>query len=198
MIKLIFAIAIAIAISLPLVGCGLIGALRTSTELTDSFVEVLPEWLTLDHRVQAAERSENDAAPIVSQPAATQPGSTQPAQQAEQQAPSTGTPRWQQPGTMEYIAKQQLDTLAFHYKRVNSDIISLEGEKVKDENKLNELKAKKKERTERYETMSEIAGSIGLSLDREYGIKPPPADANETKDSTWFNNWNDSPSGFGD
>ncbi|MBM4236648.1 MAG: hypothetical protein FJ152_09320 [Firmicutes bacterium] len=207
-IKTILVYIITLALSLSLVGCGLFGSLRaTRTEISNNFEEELPEWLTVAHRVQAAERPDTDTGteeskeddnttlPVVNQPVATQPGSTQPVQIDEQQTPATGTPRWKQPGTMEYIAKQQLDQLVYTYKKLNSDLADLESEKNKDEEKL---KALKKDREERYETMGEIAGSIGLSLDREYGIKPPPVETEETTtDSTWFHNWEQSPSGFG-
>jgi len=196
----------ALILSLSLVGCGLVGTLRTNkAEVSINLGKEMPEWLTVAHRVQTAERPqtdtekdesrENDTEPLLNQPASPQPGSDQP----EQQTAASGTPKWQQPGTMEYIAKQQLDQLIFGYKRLLSNIADLENEKNKNEDMLNNLKGKKKDRDERYKTISEVAVGIGLSLEKEYGIKPPPVEATEKPaDSTWFHNWEQSPSGFGD
>jgi hypothetical protein len=207
--KIILSYIIAVTLSLTLVGCGLIGSLRTNkTEISSNLGEELPEWLTVAHRVQAAEKPQADAvgdvsenddlAPIVNRPASTQTGSTQPTQQVEQPVPTSGTPRWKQPGTMEYIAKQQLDQIAFNYKRLNTTIVDLEDKKDKNETEVADLKAKKLDRKNLYETMSDVAVGIGLSLEKEYGIKPPPVEVTETPtDSTWFQNWEQSPSGFG-
>jgi hypothetical protein len=198
-----------IAFSLLVLGCGLINTFEdNSGEISNNIGEELPEWLTVAHRVQAAERPEQESEtdengesaatnPVVNQPASTQPGTTQPEQQAEQPAPTSGTPRWQQPGTMEYIAKQQLDQLAFNYKRLNTTIADLENKKDKDEDEVADLKAKKLDRKNLYETISDVAGGIGLSLEKEYGIKAPPAESSATPDSTWFYDQDHSPSGFG-
>jgi hypothetical protein len=191
-----------IALTLSTAGCGLIGAYRSGSEINSNLDEDLPEWLTAAHRVQAAKRPESEPEtdgngesaptnPVVNQPASTQPSTTQPEQPVEQPAPTSGTPRWQQPGTMEYIAKQQLDQLAFNYKKLNTQIAEDEG------NDADNLKALKKQRSDLYETMSDAAGGIGLSLEKEYGIKAPPAESSATPSSTWFNEWDHSPSGFG-
>ena len=205
-IMYLFLVCLVLTISYSLVGCGLIGTQNMTSDFEPNLQEQLPEWLTIAHRVQAAEEpiiepekddrsQETETVPAVNQPASTQTGSTQPAQQA-QQPTQTGTPRWQQPGTMEYIAKLQLDQVAFHYKRLNAEIVELEAEKDKDEVKVEDLKAKIKERAERYKAISEVAVGIGLSLEKEYGITPPPVEKSSTDDSTWFYNWDESPSGF--
>lgn len=203
-VRTLLLISIVVTISFLVIGCGLIGTWSASSEDDLDLKDHLPQWLSLAHRVQAAEEPiiepedddrnlETETVPSVNQPASTQPGSTQPAQQNEQPT-QTGTPRWQQPGTMEYIAKLQLDQVVFHYKRLESKIADLEEEKDKD--KEEELKDLKKERAERYEAMSEVAGGIDLNLEKEYGIKPPPVEKSATDDSGWFNNWGDSPTGF--
>jgi hypothetical protein len=203
-LKTLIAVFILIALTLTIAGCGLIGAYRANSDISDNQEQDLPEWLTVAHRVQmetlTVEESEENGlgleaerTPVVNQPASTQPGSTQP----EQPAPTSGTPRWQQPGTMEYIAKQQLDQLAFNYKKLNTTIADLEEKTDKDENEVADLKSKKLDRKNLYETMSDAAGGIGLNLEKEYGIKAPPADSTAAPSSTWFNDWEHSPTGFG-
>jgi hypothetical protein len=193
-VKTLLLISMVITTSFLVIGCGLIGTWSASSEDRLDLQDHLPEWLTLAHRVQAAEEQiietegddrnlETETVPTVNQPASTQPSSTQPAQQNEQPA-QTGTPSWQQPGTMEYIAKLQLDQVVFHYKRLNSKIADLEDEK--DKTKEEELIALKKERSERYEAMNEVAISIGLNLEKEYGIKPPPVEKSATDKAHWF------------
>jgi hypothetical protein len=135
-VKTLLLISITIAISFSLIGCGLVGSWNASADDNLVLKDHLPQWLTLAHRAQAAEEpvieteideqsQGTETVPTVNQPASTQPSPTQPAQQNEQPT-QTGTPRWQQPGTMEYIAKLQLDQVAFHYKRLNTEIIDLE------------------------------------------------------------------------
>jgi len=202
-IKIFLLISIVVATSLFVVGCGLVGSWKASSEVDVNTADEMPEWLTIAHRAQASEepviepveedrQPEQGTTPIVSQPATTQP-----AQQTEQPAPAVGTPRWQQPGTMEYIAKQRLDQLVFNYKRLNSDIVELEEENSKDADELARLKAMKKDRETMYkDVLLEIAIGIGLNLEKVYGIKPPPVGTTESTDSTWFHNWDESPSGF--
>jgi len=120
-IKILLIYILAFTLSLSLFGCGLVGnIIHNQADINSNIDEQMPEWLTVAHRVQASEKSEETseedsnnnntaATPTVTQPAATQPGSTQPAQQTEQPTQTSGTPRWQQPGTMEFIAKQRLD-----------------------------------------------------------------------------------------
>jgi hypothetical protein len=195
-VKTLLLISITIAISFSLIGCGLVGSWNASADDNLVLKDHLPQWLTLAHRAQAAEEpvieteideqsQGTETVPTVNQPASTQPSPTQPAQQNEQPT-QTGTPRWQQPGTMEYIAKLQLDQVAFHYKRLNTEIIDLEKEKSKDEDDLKALEAKRKDRAERYEAMSEVAIGIDLSLAKEYGITPPPVEKSATDEAHWF------------
>jgi hypothetical protein len=195
-VKTLLLISMVITTSFLVIGCGLINTWSASSEERLDLQDHLPEWLTLAHRVQAAEEQiietegddrnlETETVPTVNQPASTQPSPTQPAQQNEQPA-QTGTPSWQQPGTMEYIAKLQLDQVAFHYKRLNTEIIDLEKEKSKDEDDLKALEAKRKDRAERYEAMSEVAIGIDLNLAKEYGITPPPVEKSATDEAHWF------------
>lgn len=192
-------VVILIALPLALAGCGLVGALGTNkTEISSNMGEELPEWLTAAHRVQAVplpvrepeeDESNQDPVtiPVIGQPASPQPSPTQPAPQPAPQP--SGTPRWQQPGTMEYIAKLQLDQVAFNYKALNKKITDYD---VNDTgNSAEGLKALKEDRADLYDIMNEVATGIGLSLEKEYGIKPPPAtatttDATDTTDTTWF------------
>lgn len=195
-------------VSFLLVGCGLIGSWRASSEVDVSVTDEVPEWLTIAHRAQAAEKpiiepvaddrnQDIKTAPAVNQPASTQTGSTQPAQQSEQQTPIGGMPKWQTPGTMEYIAKQRLDQLVYNYKRLNADIIEREAKKDKTPQEEEKLKEDKKTREDMYkDVLLEIAIGLGLSLEKEYGIKPPPVGTTDSSDSTWFHNWDESPSGF--
>jgi hypothetical protein len=207
-IKAFLLICAIVAVSFFMVGCGLAGTWRASSTVDVNVGDDVPEWLTLAHRAQAAEEPvvepEDDdsnqgpaTTPSANQPPSTQPGTTQPAQQTEQPAPESGTPKWQQPGTMEYIAKQRLDQLVFNYKRLNSEIVELEAIKNKNDDQIADLKSKKIDREIFYkDTLAEIAAGLGLSLEKEYGIKPPLAATTETTDSTWFQNWDESPSGF--
>jgi hypothetical protein len=202
--KTFLLISAVLAFSFLMVGCGLVGSWRASSGPEVNRSDEVPDWLTTDHRAQGSEepviepdedspQPEPGTVPSVNQPAATQP-----AQQPEQQIPAGGTPRWQQPGTMEYIAKMRLDQLVFNYKRLNSEIVELEAKTDKSEDEVAMLKAKKKDRENLYKnTLVEIAAGIGLNLEKEYGIKPPPVDVEEKEEeSTWFQNWEESPSGF--
>jgi len=202
-IKAFLLICAIVAVSFFMVGCGLAGTWRASSTVDVNVADDVPEWLTLAHRAQASEQpviepdeNESNQGPVTT-PSANQPPSTQPAQQTEQPASVSGTPKWQQPGTMEYIAKQRLDQLVFNYKRLNSEIATLEAKKDKDNDDVKKLKEDKKAREDMYkDVLLEIAIGLGLSLEKEYGIKPPPAATTETTDSTWFHNWDESPSGF--
>lgn len=195
-LKRYFILLIAVALTITLFGCGLIGADTSVPATNGSLDQDLPEWLTVDHRAQMEERPveepENnglepdaDRAPIVNQPASPQPESPQPAPQP------SGTPRWQQPGTMEYVTKLQLDQTVINYKLLNNRIVNFD----ETDPDGNILKALKKDRADSYERMSAIAASIGLSLEQVYGIKPPPT-TSATPSSTWFNEWDHSPTGF--
>ncbi len=205
-IKAFLLICAVVAVSFFMIGCGLAGTWRASSTVDVDVADDVPEWLTLAHRAQASEQpviepDENNQGPVTTpsanQASSTQPGTTQPAQQTEQPAPVSGTPKWQQPGTMEYIAKMRLDQLVFNYKNLNSDIVKLEAINNKDPVQVAELKAKRIDRENLYkDVLLEIAVGIGLSLEKEYGIKPPPVGTEETKESTWFHNWDESPSGF--
>jgi len=199
-LKILLSVFCLVALTLTIAGCGLIGAYRASSDINGSLQQDLPEWLTVAHRAQmeiqpAEEPEENgletnaDRIPVVNQPASPLPDSTQPAPQPSPQP--GGTPRWQQPGTMEYITKLQLDQYVHNYKVLNTQIDDYDGEDATF------LKNLKKDRSERYKLMSEIATGIGLSLDKEYGIKAPPAEPSATPSSTWFYDQDHSPSGFG-
>jgi len=167
-IKTLLIFSLVIALSLSLFGCKLLPWGDSAAEETAA-IAGLPEWLTLAHRAEAAEEPEVDeeeadeeeeAAETSTQAATSQPATTQPAQ-TEQPAQSSGTPKYLQPGTMEYLAKIQLDKAAEDYKRLNTLISN--GTDV-DDNKAS--------RASLLATMTELANEIGLNLKNEYGISP--------------------------
>lgn len=103
---------------------------------------VIPRWLTLEHRQQKVE------AEVVEEEAAEMPVELpvvveQPSPAAQQVTPED-IPKWQQPGTMEYLVKIQLDEKVHEYK-------------------LNPNKDDKKQ-------IISIAAGIGIDLKAEYGL----------------------------
>jgi len=217
-INTLFLISVVVATSFIVVGCGLIGSWRAGSSVEVNITNDVPEWLTITHRTQAAEqpviepeKDDNNQSPETdpsvyqpsvyqpssTQPGTTKPGTTKPVQQDEQQPPATGTPKWQQPGTMEYISKLRLDELVFNYRMLNSEIVELEAKMDKTDIEVTDLKGKIKDRENFYkDILVEIAAGLGLNLEKEYGIKPPSTDAAGKKDSSWFHDWDESPSGF--
>jgi hypothetical protein len=196
-IKTLLIFSLVIALSFSLFGCKLLPWSGSAAEETTT-IAALPQWLTLAHRAEAAEEPEVDeeeateeeeeTAEVPAPTATTQPATTQPAQQTQQPAQSSGTPRYMQPGTMEYIAKLQLDKAAEDYKRLNIRLGN-ETNKVEKTNiraQMSSLLA----------TMNAIAKEIGLDLKNTYGISPPATsggtDWNHTFESM------ESPSGWGD
>lgn len=165
-IKTLLIVSLVLALSLTMIGCNLLPS-GSSTDVETGSLETVPEWLTLAHRAEAAEPPEIDVeengdegevaeTPTATVPAATQPATTQPAttQPAPQPAPQpSGTPRYLQPGTMEHIAKLQLDQYAFDYNRTT------------DPERRKDLLGK----------MIPIANGIGLDLKATYGITLPVA-----------------------
>jgi hypothetical protein len=185
--KKLLSVFILIALTLSIVGCGLIGADQANSDISGSLNQDLPEWLTVAHRAQMEirpikEPQENsldlgsDGTPLVNQPSSLQPSLTQPAPQP------SGIPKWQQPGTMEYLTKLQLDQTVVYYKLLNDRIVNFD----EDDPDGTKLKALKKDRADLYKRMNDIAIGIGLSLDKEYDIKPPPPDPGAAPSSTWF------------
>jgi hypothetical protein len=131
-IKTLLIFSLVLALSFSLFGCKLLPWGDSATEETAA-IAGLPEWLSLAHRAEAAEEPEIDeeeeeadeeeAAETTTPTATSQPATTQqPTQQTEQPAQSSGTPRWQQPGTMEYLGKLELDQLVEEYKALK-DIV---------------------------------------------------------------------------
>jgi hypothetical protein len=200
-IKTLLIFSLVIALSFSLFGCKLLPWGDSAVEETTT-IAALPGWLTLAHRAEAAEEPEVEeeeeateeeaaeapAQTATTQPATTQPATTQPAQ-TEQPAQSSGTPLYMQPGTMEYLAKLQLDQAARDLKSLDARIASATSADAK------ELRA---QRNAVIQTMYVIGAEIGLNIEKEYGIKPVSAGTNAAGDATWFHNWNESPSGFGD
>jgi hypothetical protein len=200
-IKTLLIFSLVIALSFSLLGCNLLPWGDSAAEETTT-IAALPQWLTLAHRAEAAEEPEVDeeeateeeeetaeepAQTATTQPATTQPATTQPAQ-TQQPAPSSGTPKYMQPGTMEYIAKLQLDKAAEDYKRLN---IQLNNETDKTEK--DNIKAQMRSLLA---TMNAIANEIGLDIKSAYGITPP-ATSGGTDWNHSFENM-ESPSGWGD
>ncbi len=190
-IKTLLILVLVVALVVLVSGCGMLGSRSAGVDTGSSSIDELPQWLTLAHRAEAAEEPEieedeeaakEEAAEAPTQTATTQPATQQPATQqpatqqpATQQPAQTGKPLWQQPGTMEYLAKIQLDQKHNEYLR------------EKNGNGDKEIMAKI------LGEMYIIAKGIGLDLTKEYGMTVTSAEQN----SGWFHNWNESPSGFG-
>jgi len=200
-IKTLLIFSLVIALSFSLFGCKLLPWGDSAAEETAALAE-LPQWLTLAHRAEAAEEpvleeeeeveeeeeEESAEAPAQSgttQPATTQPATTQPAQ--TEQPAQTGTPRWQQPGTMEYIAKIRLDQAVSDYKRLLSQTTSTMNLEEKNEHKA-KLAAMKA-------AIDEVAKGLGLDVSKEYGLSASSSDAS-LGSGDWFHDM-DSPSGWG-
>ncbi len=183
-IKTLLIFVFVIALSFSLVGCKLLPWGDSAAEDTAA-IDALPGWLTLAHRAEAAEEpeTEEEAAEAPTQAAAAQPAATQP-EQAEQPA-QTGTPRWQQPGTMEYIAKMQLDEMVSEYNRLKNNRYD-DNFSAADKSRLDTLSR----------DIPEVAKGLGIDLKQHYGIDVAGADSSMSS-GNWFHNM-DSPSGWGD
>ncbi|MBM4236649.1 MAG: hypothetical protein FJ152_09325 [Firmicutes bacterium] len=194
-IKTLLIFSMVIALSFSLFGCKLLPWGDSAAEETAVIAE-LPQWLTLAHRAEAAEEpemeeeevaeeeeeaSEAPAPAATTQPATTQPATTQPAQ-------TSGTPKWQQPGTMEYIGKLELDRLVEEYKSLLS--VVKKGDTDANAARLAELKL----------SIPKIAAGLAIHADtfkQIYGITAPYTATGETANNDWFHEWDESPSGFG-
>ncbi len=73
---------------------------------------ILAIWLTLEHRQKTVEAEE----PEITTEETIQPAAVQITPEQESNEPVKEIPKWKQPGTMEYIAKMQLDQLVYNYK----------------------------------------------------------------------------------
>ncbi len=105
----------------------------------------LPVWLTLEHRqlkVEAEEVIEEVVEEVTGQGAVT---SEQP-KAAISAAPEAEAPLWQQAGTMEYIGKMKLDELVHRYKNSPDE----EGRK----------------------RIIDLAAALGIDVKTEYGLDP--------------------------
>ncbi len=198
-IKTLLILVLVVAFVVLISGCGMLGYRSAGVDTGSSSIDELPQWLTLAHRAEAAEEPEVDeeeeateeaaeapAQVATTQPATTQPATTQPAQ-TEQQVQQSGTPRWQQPGTMEYIAKMRLDEAVSDYKRLLAKTTS--DMKVEERNehkaKLAAMKA----------AIDEVAKGLGLDVSKEYGLSASSSDSG-LGSGDWFHDM-DSPSGWG-
>ncbi len=181
-IKTLLILVLVVAFVVLISGCGMLGYRSAGVDTGLSSIDELPQWLTLAHRAEAAEEpeieeeeeaTEEEAAEAPAQTATTQPATTQPA--TTQPAQQTGTPKWQQPGTPEYLAKIMLD------------------EKFREYESIRYSEEHKERRKEILRDMYTMAKGIGLDLNKVYGITVVENDHS----SEWFHNWSDSPSGFG-
>jgi len=196
--KTLLIFSLVIALSFSLFGCKLLPWGDSAAEETAALAE-LPQWLTLAHRAEAAEEpvleeeekveeeEEEESAEAPAPAATTQPATSQPA--ATTPAQTSGTPLWQQPGTMEYLAKLQLDQAAEDVRSLNSQISN-----ASDKEQANNYKAT---RNSIVKTMYTIGEKIGLNVQSVYGIPPVASGATGSGEASWFVNWNESPSGFG-
>jgi septal ring-binding cell division protein DamX len=198
-IKTLLILSLVIGLSFSLLGCKLLPWGDSAVEETTT-IAALPGWLTLAHRAEAAEEPEVDeeeateeeeetaeapAQTATTQPATTQPATTQPAQ--TEQPAQTGTPRWQQPGTMEYIAKMRLDQAVSDYKRLLATTTSDMKPEARNEHKA-KLAAMKA-------AIDEVAKGLGLDVSKEYGLSASSTDSG-LGSGDWFHDM-DSPSGWG-
>jgi len=190
-IKTLLILVLVVAFVVLVSGCGMLGSRSAGVETGSSSIDELPQWLTLAHRAEAAEEpevdeeeeaTEEEAAEAPAPTATTQPATTQPAT-TEQQVQQSGTPRWQQPGTMEYIAKMRLDELVNEYRRLKNRSKSEPSES--DKNRLAILSR----------DIPEVAKGLGIDLKQYYGIDTAGADSSLSSGS-WFHDM-DSPSGWG-
>jgi len=186
-IKTLLIFSLVIALSFSLFGCKLLPWGDSAAEETAA-IAGLPEWLTLAHRAEAAEEPEVDeeeeeadeeeeAAETSTQPATSQPATTQPAQ-TEQPAQSSGTPKYLQPGTMEYLAKIRLDQAADDYRRLKNRSTDPEYKDTHDQ-----IKA---EMRQLLVTMEAIAEDIGLNLQNEYPWLPAVASSGGSPGDFWY------------
>jgi hypothetical protein len=201
-IKTLLIVFLVIAFSFSLIGCKLL-PWGSSADVETGTEDGLPEWLMLAHRAEAAEEPEVDeeevdedepsvsesasTQPSTTQPATTQPAATQPT--TEQPAQSSGTPKWQEPGTMEYLAKLQLDQGAIDYGRLNT--------RISNPDYKDDWPQLKSERAYILAWMSELASKIGLDLKQVYGITPPAASSGDSGGLNHTFDTMDSPSGWG-
>jgi hypothetical protein len=196
-IKTLLIFSLVLALSFSLFGCKLLPWGDSATEETAA-IAGLPEWLSLAHRAEAAEEPEIDeeeeeadeeeAAETTTPTATSQPATTQqPTQQTEQPAQSSGTPRWQQPGTMDYLAKLELDRLVEEY---------IELKRIVD---------KSQEQKDRYEAIKlqipKIAAGIGIHADtfkQIYGETAPYTATGESSTSDFQHSFEktESPTGW--
>jgi hypothetical protein len=195
-IKTLLIFSLVIALSFSLLGCKLLPWGDSAVEETTT-IAALPGWLTLAYRAEAAEEPEVDeeekeTAEAPAQTAATQPATTQPATtqsaQTEQPAQSSGTPKYLQPGTMEYLAKINLDMAAVDYERLKARSTNPDYKEDHDD-----IKAQMRLMLL---SMQAIAKEIGLDLQKEYGLSPAAASGgspgdfwHEAEGSGWDGGW---------
>ena len=180
-IKTLLMLSMVMGLSLSLLGCGLLTSSNADPEITAGQEGVLPEWLLADHRSLSVDipDEQNDDEAVV--PASTEPvpvQSTPAASQPAESVSSNTVPKWQKPGTMEYIAKMMLDEKVSRYKRLINRANRV------DDAELAVLKV----------DILRIAEELGIDLKSVYGITISTASTTGTGD--WFYNM-DSPSGFG-
>ncbi len=171
-IKTLLTIGLVMALSISLLVCVLKTSSNTDPEITAGPEGVLPEWLFADHRSLSADSTDNqndldnlptddvdndeDVVPSSTEPEPAQSTPSSPTPAASQPAvsvSSSAVPRWQQPGTMEFISKIQLDEKVARYKRfiANNDT---------DRDEFALLKA----------GISEVCDDLGINPTSEYGI----------------------------
>jgi hypothetical protein len=195
--KTLLILSLVIALSFSLLGCKLLPWGDSAVEETTT-IAALPGWLTLAHRAEAAEEPEVDeeeadeeeAAEAPAQTATTQPATTQPAQQTQQPAQSSGTPKWQQPGTMEYIGKIELDRLVEEYKYLLS--VVKKGDDTAESARLAALKVQ----------IPKLAAGLTIHADtfkQLYGITAPYTATGEASNNDWSHSFDDkeNPTGWG-
>lgn len=194
-IKTLLIVSLVIALSFSMIGCSLLPS-GSSADVETGNLEAVPQWLTLAHRAEAAEQpeieeeeaDEEEAAevPVATQPATTQPATEQPASTAPAQ--TSGTPKWQQPGTMEYLAKLELDRLVNEY-------IGLKNVATKDQDQKDRYAKLKVQ-------IPKLAAGLAIHADtfkQLYGITAPYTATGESAASDFqhsFDNF-ESPSGWG-
>ena len=186
-IKTLLMLSMVMGLSLSLLGCGLLTSSNADPEITAGQEGALPEWLLADHRSLSVDipDEQNDDEAVV--PASTEPvpvQSTPAASQPAESVSSNTVPKWQKPGTMEYIAKMMLDEKVSRYKRLIARANTASEDENNDPAEIAVLKV----------DIPRIAEELGIDLKSVYGITISTASTTGTGD--WFYNM-DSPSGFG-
>ena len=144
---------------------------KNSVPIIEKQIEEMPEWLKKDYRaveapIKISQPVINFVESVVETPIATK-AIVIPVVQEK-------IPSWEVPGSMELMAKMQMDDLIWHYKRFDCKVAELKLEYK--ENKITEvqydklLKDLREEHCRWGKTLIEAANHMGLDIYKEYGV----------------------------